>query len=368
MSPANETETTDLSTRPPRRYVTVDCSSPRRAPAAARDCQRCTAAMHGERVQQRLLVCVEQVVAPGDERSEGGARPFRSRTVAQQVEPPPHEREQLGEPVDVDTGGRQLDRERQAVQPAADLGHERRRLDRSARTRASPRGRARRTGRRRGRPQPDRASDRGSGSTVTRTSPATCRLSRLVASTWTRGQSRRTASATRPASSSTFSQASRRTIEPVSRRRPTVRSSGSPPRAPTASATRRATSASPPGAVEVDKPDAPSVSASSERAGLDRQPALPDPGRTGQRHEPVRAQRDRRPGRARPPDRRTRSTATAGCRAASARRQPGQGGVLGQDRRLQPAKLRARLERELVGQHTARLRKLSSASAWRPLR
>ncbi len=89
----------------------------------------------GQPPEQRLLVRRQQVVAPGDGVAQG---PLAGRQVAraagQQRQPALHPLEHRPRRQRPDAGGGQLDRQRQPVQPLADLGDGRRRSRRSARS------------------------------------------------------------------------------------------------------------------------------------------------------------------------------------------------------------------------------------------
>ena len=85
---------------------------------------RRAASVHRELVQQRLLVWVQELVAPVHERVEGGADRVGWRPVAEQREVALDERAELFEPEDVDARGGELEREREPVHPAGDLGGE----------------------------------------------------------------------------------------------------------------------------------------------------------------------------------------------------------------------------------------------------
>ena len=84
--------------------------------------------MHGELVQQRLLVRVQELVAPLHEPQEGGADRVGWRPITEQREAALDERAELGEPEHLGARGGELDREREPVHPTRDLGGERHRL------------------------------------------------------------------------------------------------------------------------------------------------------------------------------------------------------------------------------------------------
>ena len=86
--------------------------------------ERRTASVHRDMVEQRLLVRVQEVVAPLDERREGGAAGIGGRPIAEQLQAPRDEGEDLRETEHVDPRGGELDREREAVHETADLGGE----------------------------------------------------------------------------------------------------------------------------------------------------------------------------------------------------------------------------------------------------
>jgi hypothetical protein len=75
-------------------------------------------------VEQRLLVRVQEVIAPLDECREGGAPGVRRRLIAEQLQAARDEGEDLRKAEHVDPRGGELDREREAVHEPADLGSE----------------------------------------------------------------------------------------------------------------------------------------------------------------------------------------------------------------------------------------------------
>ena len=122
-------------------------------------------------MEQRLLVAVQEVVAPLDELLQRGAGRVGGRAVAQERRAALEDRDELGEPEHVDPCGGELDRERQPVDATGDLGRERDSL--AVRLEARP-CRARTLEEQlHGRRASRRADGRtGSGATVTRASPA----------------------------------------------------------------------------------------------------------------------------------------------------------------------------------------------------
>ena len=174
--------------------------------------------MHGELLEQRLLVAVQEVVAPVDERFQRGAARVGGGAVAQECRASLEDRDELDEPEHVHARGGELDRERQPVHAPRDLGRERdvlgvglepgprrpRALDEKVDgrdLRAARRGRA---------PRPRRGAPRGS-------SPGS----------GARGHSARSVDASRAASSRTCSHASRTRSASASRSREVTRASGS---------------------------------------------------------------------------------------------------------------------------------------------
>ena len=128
-------------------------------------------------------------------------------------------------------GGGQLDRERQAVEPAADVRHHGRRVGSRARSCRAPRSRDRRTG---SRPRPGRSPSGGSPVAGTASepvrntrSPGTPSGSRLVASRRSSGQARRRSSARRAQASTRCSQLSSTSSSSDSRTRSRMSSSRS---------------------------------------------------------------------------------------------------------------------------------------------
>ena len=81
--------------------------------------------MDGELLQQRLLVAVQEVVAPVHELLQCGARRIGSRAVAQERRAPLEDGDELRQPEHVHARRGELDPERQAVHPPDDLGSER---------------------------------------------------------------------------------------------------------------------------------------------------------------------------------------------------------------------------------------------------
>ena len=79
------------------------------------------AAEHTELAEQELGLGVEQVVAPADRRAQGLLALRRvARTRAQEIQPAAEAVEDLGGGEDLDAGGRELDRQRQAIEAVAD--------------------------------------------------------------------------------------------------------------------------------------------------------------------------------------------------------------------------------------------------------
>ena len=99
---------------------------------------RGAASVHGELVQQCLLVGVQELVAPVHERLKGSADRVGWRPVAELREVVLDERAELFEPEDVDARGGELERERESLHPAGDLGGERR--GRGGQLESRPRG------------------------------------------------------------------------------------------------------------------------------------------------------------------------------------------------------------------------------------
>ena len=84
---------------------------------------------HREDLEQRPFVLVEQLVAPGDRVAQ---RPLAvgqvARPAAEDIEPAPEAVAQLGRREQAKPRGRELDRERQPVEPRADLADDGSRL------------------------------------------------------------------------------------------------------------------------------------------------------------------------------------------------------------------------------------------------
>ena len=162
---------TDLSTSVPSSWTTVISSSPCSAPAAT-SAGEAHASMNRNVVEQGLLVRMEKVVAPLDERPECGTARIGRRPIVEELQAPPDECEELREPEHVDPRGGELDREREAVDESADLRGEPGVLVRQLEARA-------RRARTRGEELHGRSGDASlvpasgspSGLTMTRTSP-----------------------------------------------------------------------------------------------------------------------------------------------------------------------------------------------------
>ena len=132
----------------------------------------------------RCAVRVEQVVAPAD---RGAQRPLAvgrvARAGAEQVEPAPEAVEDLARGEDLDARRRELDRQRQAVEPAADL---RDRASSSASTQPGSTARARRT-------NSATAGSAASGGSASSCSAASCSGARLVTTSFEGGDAASTA-------------------------------------------------------------------------------------------------------------------------------------------------------------------------------
>ena len=83
------------------------------------------AAVDGELMEQRLLVAVQEVVAPVDEPLQRGPGRIGRRGVAQERRPALEDRDELRETEHVDTCSGELERERKPVDATGDLGRER---------------------------------------------------------------------------------------------------------------------------------------------------------------------------------------------------------------------------------------------------
>ena len=83
------------------------------------------AAVDGKLLEQRLLVPVQEVVAPFHEPLQRRAARVGGRAVTQERRAPLEDGDELPEPEHVHARGGELDRERQAVHPPDDLGGER---------------------------------------------------------------------------------------------------------------------------------------------------------------------------------------------------------------------------------------------------
>ena len=87
--------------------------------------ERRAAAVDGKLLEQRLLVPVQEVVAPFHELLQRGAARVGGRAVAQECGAALEDGDELREPEHVHPRGGELDRERQPVHPPGDLGRER---------------------------------------------------------------------------------------------------------------------------------------------------------------------------------------------------------------------------------------------------
>ena len=121
----NEADTIDLSTSAATRYATVGSLRPCLAARETSDGEGRAAAVDGQLLDQRLLVRVQEVVAPFDEPLQRGAGRVRGRGVAQERRAPVEDGDELRETEHVHPGGGELDRERQSVDAPGDLGGER---------------------------------------------------------------------------------------------------------------------------------------------------------------------------------------------------------------------------------------------------
>ena len=123
--PANEADTIDLSTSAETRYATVASLRPCVAATAASDGEGRASAVNGKLLEQRLLVPVQEVVAPFHELLQRGAARVGGRAVAQERRAALEDGDELREPEHVHPGGGELDRQRQPVHPPDDLRRER---------------------------------------------------------------------------------------------------------------------------------------------------------------------------------------------------------------------------------------------------
>ena len=74
--------------------------------------ERRTASVHRDMVEQGLLVRMQEVVAPLDERPERGTARIGGRPIVEELQAAPDEGEDLREPEHVDPRSGELDRER----------------------------------------------------------------------------------------------------------------------------------------------------------------------------------------------------------------------------------------------------------------
>ena len=169
---------------------------------------------HGQQLEQALLARAQELVAPVHRRPQRLLSLRKvARPAAQEPQPVPQAVPQHLRREESQARRRELDRQGQAVEPAADLGHGRGVVVGQLRSRGGPRAPGRRTAgrprtRRSGRPRPPGrpAAGRAAGP-GRRRSARTCSASRLVASTVSRGQSL-SSRATMPAASVTCSKLS----------------------------------------------------------------------------------------------------------------------------------------------------------------
>jgi hypothetical protein len=83
--------------------------------------ERRAASVGRNMVEQGLLVRMQKVIAPLHERPERGTARIGRRPIVEELEAPPDKGEELREPEHVDPRSGKLDREREAVDEAADL-------------------------------------------------------------------------------------------------------------------------------------------------------------------------------------------------------------------------------------------------------
>ena len=241
--------------------------------------EREAAGEDGELLQRRLLVRREQrrSSSRSSQRASAGAPARLAGRPVRNASRRSRRLEDLGQRQQPDAGGRELDRERQAVEPPADRAHL---LDLAAR----------RLGCRRARPARGRGtaatpSSSTSDGTAYSVSAVTCRRSRLVASTRSRGHAA-TRSATSGAAAIRRSKLSSTSSSSRSRRLRASASAGG--------LARLLGEAERPGddrrdgvrVVDAREPDEESAVAVRRDDGardLDRQPRLADPARAGQR-------------------------------------------------------------------------------------
>ena len=123
--PANEADTIDLSTSAANEIRDGRLVEAVRRGDRASDGERRAAAVDGELLEQRLLVPVQEVVAPIHELLQRGAARVGCRAFAQERGAALEDGGELREPEHVDARGGELDRQRKPIHPAGDLRGER---------------------------------------------------------------------------------------------------------------------------------------------------------------------------------------------------------------------------------------------------
>ena len=313
-----------------------DCDEGREGRTAAVDC---------ELLQQRLLVTVQEVVAPLHQPLQCGAARIGHRGIAQEWRAALEDGDELGETEHVHPGGGKLDRERKRVHPPDDLGRERDLL---------------RVGLESG-PRRPSAREEELDSLRAERCDGHSRFARDAKHLTARRQDPQLG---------TFRQQRRR--DPSCFLEDVLAGIENDERAGIAKArehTRERVGATDvdrmrresdgivcaAGAREVDEPDAVRELLLEGTRRLDREPALADAGRPGERDEAVLVQQGRDPAElvlAADERRRRRG------KVAVAPADDGHGGnrrVVREDRLLQPPELGPRLEPQLVGEHPPRL-------------
>ena len=313
--------------------------------------------MNGQLLEQRLLVPVQEVVAPFDEPLQRGAGRVRGRAVTQERRAPLEDGDELRETEHVHARGGELDRQRQSVDAPDDLGSE---LDglgvrlesRSCRARTFEeklhgRGLERRHGDSHLARDVERFAARRQDTRL-----GTLREQR-------RGDPRRLVE---HVLARVENEESRCVAKPGSHARERIGAANVDGVCEQTDGVVRAARAR-----EVDEPDAVRELALEGTRGLDSESALADAGRAGERHEAVLVQnaRDLRELFLAADERGRRRGEIAAAPADG--RDGGDRRVVREDRLLQPPELRPRLEPKLVGKHAPglleRLERIGLATA-----
>ena len=303
------------------------------------------AAVDGELLKQGFLVAVQEVVAPFDELLEGGTGRIGDGGVVQEHGAVLEERDDLRKSEDIHPRGRELDRERQPVDTAGDLG---RQLDRPGVGREAGTCRSGAL---------EEELDRRSAERLYRCTDLAVGVERLAA--------RREDAHPRALGEQRRRDPSRLREHVLARVEDDERASVPEPRCHARQGIRStdvdAARQQPHGILdvrrtgEVDEPQAVRELRLESTARLHGEAALAHSRRAGERHKAVLAQQaGDTPEIPLPPDERGGRRGEIAATPRS-RRRNGDHGIVGKDRLLQAPQLRPRLEPQLVAEHPTRL-------------